>query len=326
MERPRFLPSCVSPTAVVLLSGLAAAAGSFVDAPAALSAQTEVPLAALWVEPTAERDLFHGPGGPALAPDPAARYRVVAVKVGGFSDGYDVVDPDGREWSAKFPPEAAPEVVASRIHWGLGYHQPPIYFVREWHADGASAPNPQLPARFREEEPAFHGLEEGKSWDLADNPFVGTRELAGLLVLQAMLGNSDLKTSNTSMYELDEPVHGVQRWYALRDIGHSLGRTGVFESPRGDIEAFEATGFIRRVDGARVELEYGGRHRHLFDSITIADVRWICERLDRLTDSQWRNAFRAGGYDPTLAGRFIRKLKDKIAEGLALPAATDGGA
>ena len=35
-----------------------------------------------------------------------------------------------REWSAKFPPEAPTEVVASRILWGIGYHQPPIYLRR----------------------------------------------------------------------------------------------------------------------------------------------------------------------------------------------------
>jgi hypothetical protein len=276
-------------------------------------------LAALWMEPATPRDLLHGPGGPALAPDPRARYRVVAVKIGGFSAGYDVVDEEGRKWSAKFPPEAAPEVVASRILWGVGYHQSPIYLLREWYADGASAPNPQLPVRFREDDPAFHGLEEGASWDFTDNPFVGTRALKGLLVLHAMLGNSDLKTSNNSIYELDEPVHGVDRWYASRDIGHTFGRTGALESPRGDVDAFQTTGFIQDVEGDRAELAYGGRHRDLFTDVTGADVRWICELLAGLTDEQLRDAFRAGAYEPRLATRFIRKLRAKVAEGLALP-------
>jgi hypothetical protein len=32
---------------------------------------------------------------------------------------------------------------------------------------------------------------------------------------------------------------------------------------------------------------------------------------------QWRDAFRAGGYEPAVADRFIRRLLAKIAEGLA---------
>jgi hypothetical protein len=48
-------------------------------------------------------------------------------------------------------------------------------------------------------------------------------------------------------------------------------------------------------------------------------VKWICRRLQALTDAQWQDAFRAGGYAPELANRFIRRMKQKIDEGLALP-------
>ncbi len=44
-------------------------------------------------------------------------------------------DPDGLEWSAKIGPEAQTEVVVSRILWGLGYHQPPIYYLPSWTVD-----------------------------------------------------------------------------------------------------------------------------------------------------------------------------------------------
>ena len=42
--------------------------------------------------------------------------------------------------------------------------------------------------------------------------------------------------------------------------------------------------------------------------------------LTSLTDEQWRDAFRAGGYESGLADRFIRSLKKKVAQGLALRA------
>ena len=70
--------------------------------------------------------------------------------------------------------------------------------------------------------------------------------------------------------------------------------------------------------GQYVRFEYRGRHRVLVDHMTPADVRWICEKLQRLSDKQWNDAFRAGGYAPEAASGFIRRFKQKIEEGLAL--------
>lgn len=275
-------------------------------------------LAELWIQPARERDLFWGVGGKRLAPDPAATYKVIDVKTTGFSRGYDVVDADEREWSVKFPPEAPTEVVASRIHWGIGYHQPPVYFVARWTAEDAPQPNPQLAARFREEKPNLHGLDKVGTWSYYQNPFVGTAQLRGLIVLQAMLGNSDLKDDNNALYELEEDFEGANTWYVARDLGHTFGRTGVMGAPRGNIEVFEKTPFITGVVNGRVKLDWRGRHDALLDDITPADVRWICSRLEKLTDRQWQDAFRAGGYDKAASDRFIRRMKQKIAEGLAL--------
>lgn len=275
-------------------------------------------MAQLWIQPDRNRDLFYGVGGKKLAPDPAATYTVIEIKRGGFSRGYTVVGPGKREWSAKFPPEAKTEVTASRLHWGIGYHQPPIYLLNEWTAEKATSPNPQLPARFREKDPDLNGLDAGPPWSYYQNPFVGTRQLKALLAFQAMLGNSDLKDDQNVLYELDKPLEGAKQWYVARDLGQTFGRTGVLDAPRGDIEVFEKTPFIRGVEGGKVRFEYRGRHRALFENIQPADVRWLCERLNKLTDEQWQDAFRAGGFPEPVAARFIRRMKQKIAEGLAL--------
>ena len=275
-------------------------------------------MAQLWIPPEADRDLFHGIGGQRLAPDPTAKYTVIEIKRGGFSRGYDVVGPGDREWAVKFPPEAGTEVVASRIFWGIGYHQPPIYLLSNWTAVKATSPNPQLPARFREKDPDLKGLDAGDSWSYYQNPFVGTRQMNGLLVLQAMLGNSDLKDEQNVIYTLEQEHERARRWYVARDLGQTFGRTGVIDAPRGDPEVFEQTPFILGVENGRVRLDYRGRHKALFTEIRPADVRWICERLDKLTDRQWQDAFRAGGIEPQAAQRFIRRMKQKIAEGLAL--------
>jgi hypothetical protein len=279
---------------------------------------TTAQLAELWIQPDRARDLFNGVGGPQLAPDPAAVYSVIDMKRTGFSRGYTVKGPDGTEWSAKFPPEAGPEVTASRILWGIGYHQPPIYYLAQWKAAEAPSPNPQLPARFREKSPDLHGLDGSESWSYYHNPFVGTREMNGLLVVHAMLGNSDLKDAQNVVYELKEAFDGARRWYVARDLGQSFGRTGVIDAPRGDPSVFEQTPFITGVANGKVRFDYRGRHRVLFENISPADVRWACERLRALTDRQWRDAFRAGGFPDSIAERFIRRMKEKIDEGLAL--------
>jgi hypothetical protein len=236
--------------------------------------------AGLLVPPDAGRTRCWGVCGEALATDSHAKYTVIEVKTTGFSRGLTVQDQDGRKWSAKFPPEAPTEVVASRILWAVGYHQPPVYYVGDWNAEGAPDPNPQLPARVREwalKEP--HGLEHG-NWSYAHNPRRHARD-ERLLVLQVMLGNSDLKDEQNFVYTLKEPLEGAKRWYVARDLGQSFGRTGVFEAPRGDVLIFEQTPFIDGMNGQYVKFEYHGRHHDLVDRLTPDDVRWICTSCRR---------------------------------------------
>ena len=279
---------------------------------------TAAQLAQLWVAPPAGRDLYWGVGGKQLAPDASVPYTVLEIKRSGFSAGYTVKDPKGREWSAKFPPEAATEVVASRLHWGIGYHQPPIYLLTNWTAEKSASPNPQLPARFRQSKPDLHGLNATGNWSYYRNPFVGTPQMSGLLVLQAILGNSNLKDDNNALYELEESFDGARRWYVARDLGHTFGRTGVIDAPRGDIDVFEETPFITGVANGRVTFDWRGRHDDLLRNIKPSDVRWVCSQLSKLSDRQLQDAFRAGGYGAETTGRFVRRLKQKIAEGLAL--------
>ena len=53
------------------------------------------------------------------------------LDVTGYSRGYTVTDAQGRVWDVKIGAEAQPEVVASRVLWLIGYHQPIIYFVSD---------------------------------------------------------------------------------------------------------------------------------------------------------------------------------------------------
>jgi hypothetical protein len=272
----------------------------------------------LWVEPEdlSARDLFHGIGNGTYAPDTSVTYVLEAVERGGYSVTYDVRDPEGREWAVKVGPESRTEVTASRILWAVGYHQPPAYYVRSWklgHPDGTFSVEPG--ARFR---PKLDTLDKIDEWSWQRNPFVGTRPYKGLIVLNAMLNNSDIKTPNNALYKAAEPFPGPSTWYVVRDVGQSFGTTGIFRGTRDDPEGFDSHRFITGVRNGHVLFEWRGLHDELLDDITPADVRWICERLARLTDEQWMEAFRAGGFEPDRAQRFITRMKLKIGEGLGL--------
>ena len=70
---------------------------------------------------------------------------------------------------------------------------------------------------------------------------------------------------------------------------------------------------------------YRGRHQELLRIITPADVRWMCSRLARLDEQQWRDAFRAGGYTRATTDRYILRIQQKIQQGLSLPDASRPG-
>jgi hypothetical protein len=280
-------------------------------------------LAELWVEPAdiPSLDIFHGPGGAALAPRPGSSFRFVEKDTTGFSAGWDVEDASGVRWSVKQGPEAQSEIVASRLLWALGYRQPPTYYLDSWRISDGPEPGPQQPGRFR---PALAGGKREGPWKWEHNPFAGTQAFRGLLVLMRIINNWDLLDRNTTTYAFDPPRDGVPRWYVVIDLGAAFGKTHGLESrrsgTRNDIDDFERQGFLEGVSREGfVEFDQLGKwHRGLFGHLTPADLRWTCERLRRLSPDQWRDAFRAGGYDDDTARRFITALHKRIDAGMAL--------
>jgi hypothetical protein len=274
-------------------------------------------IAQLWQEPknVARSDLFYGPFGPGNAPDPSAMYTFVKKKTKGTSSGMVVTDPKGRKWHVKQGREAGPEVVVSRVLSAVGYHQPPVYFLPSfWVAKGSDL-EVVRGGRFRLSSSLMKV--EGE-WSWYDNPFVGTQPYRGLLIILAMLNSSDLKNSNNVVYTLKTPIEGAARWFVVRDLGTSLGAVGRLDPKPNDISKFEHHAFIEGVNRQGfVKFDYGGVHGDLFrETMTIDDVQWASHLLARLTDAQWRDAFRAGGYSPETSARYIQRIREKIAEGL----------
>ena len=285
-------------------------------------------MAQLWMDPIdlESRDFGAGPGGAALKPPSGARFTLIAVDRRGYSRGYDVRDAQGVKWSVKLGPEAQPEVVVSRVLWGIGYHQRPTYLLTDWTLEGTHS-GPTGAARFRPDDAEQHVVAD---WSWYENPFVDTQAFKGLLVANLLLNNWDWKTSNNKIYDAPTAPRGPRRMYVVRDLGASLGKTsfprllkwtpmrGLGQGSRNDVEDFEQQGFIKSVDGERVRFHYRGIHGSLVDTVTTGDVVWTCRLMARISDAQWRDAFDAGGYAPDIRDRFVAKVKSKIAEGLAL--------
>jgi hypothetical protein len=273
-------------------------------------------LAQLWQEPAdiRARDLYFGPGGPDLAPRSGATYRVIGLDKTGHSSGYDVVDAQGREWAVKVGEEAQSDVVVSRILWAIGYHQSPTYFVPDWNVSGRGMEKPP-PGRFRLS--SDHKVIGEWSW--TDNPFEDTRPFRGLVVANLVLNNWDFTKDNTRIYKMKKKSGGFPaRRYVVQDVGGSLGRTKWPIGTRNNVDDFESERLIRGVRDGRVDFTYQARHRLLVKDFDVADVVWACRLLDRLSASQLDDAFRAAGYPPPIRARYVRKIRSKIQEGLAL--------
>ena len=306
--------------AVMLMASAAACAKA--KRPA-LQPSAPVPGAVLWVEPTdlPSRDLFYGPWGKQNAPNPADTFTLVETKHSGVNLGMTVKDSQDREWSVKTPypggldSEAPVEVAVSRLLSAVGYPQPPVYFLPAFRLKDDLGTRDMVGGRFRLKDARL--TDEGE-WRWEENPFIGTKPYQGLQVILMMFNSTDLKNSNITLYHRR---YGdlVEQWYAVPDLGAALGDYDRFTPRKNNANAFEKTAFINGVSNGYVDFAYKGWYRPFVEGrISPADVQWASALLGRLSDRQWNDAFRAAGYEPEVAARFIRRMKAKIAEGRSI--------
>src|SRR5262249_4990370 len=275
---------------------------------------------ALWEPPANlhDRDLFYGPWGSRLQPDPHAVYTFVRRKQTGTNPGVIVRDPQGREWHVKqgkgsgLHSEGPVEVAVSRVLSAVGYHQPPVYYLPSFTLSDGKRTHIEPGGRFRLDVPE---LQAAGNWSWDDPTVKGSRPYNGLLVILLSLASWDLKASNNYIYQVQRNGR-PETWYMVRDLGGALGSEGTLRPTRNDIGKFEQQGFIRGIRDGYVDFDYGGKRQDLYRRrITIDDVRWATGLLSGLDDRQWGDAFRAGGYPRELGDQFIGKIAANIREG-----------
>lgn len=264
----------------------------------------------LWKEPTdiSSRNLFLGPGGEEMKPD-LTTVTFVEQKTGGYSTKYEVRDGSGRRWIAKLGKEAKSDTAANRLLWAAGYVTEVAYLV----------PRVEIKGKGTFENVRFEARPEDVKrigdWKWKENPFNGTNEFQGLKVLMVLLNNWDIKDSNNEILAVKGSDGTQELHYIISDLGGSLGKTGGFFSrSRNKPEDFVKAKFVESVKGGRVDFNYGGKNKALFEDITVEQARWIGSLLSRLSDEQLRDAFRAANYTTQEIEEYTQAMKERISQ------------
>ena len=165
------------------------------------------------------------------------------------------------------------------------------------------------------------GVKRLDRWSWKSNPFSGTKEFQGLVVMMSLLNNWDLKDDNNRI--LFVPGKGGTRdelHYILSDLGGTFGKTGgELTHSRNKPATYVKTRFVEKVEGNHVRFAYGGKNSGLFDSITIEQAKWLGSWLSRLSDKQISDAFRAANYTPEEIEMLTTAVRGKINELVSLP-------
>jgi hypothetical protein len=279
----------------------------------------------LWRAPAdiVTRDLYLGPGGESMRPD-LRKVTFLKDETGGYSTKFRVRDAAGREWVAKVGKEAQSETAAVRLLWAVGYVTEVNYLVPRLTVEGKGTfENVRLEAR-------PDSVERLDEWKWSDNPFKGTKELQGLIVMMALFNNWDIKDTNNKVIYAREPETGRgELRYVVSDLGATFGRVHVnvpgiwrLQRSRNNPEDYWKDPFLEDVKDGQVFLFYKGKRQDLFDDIRVDEARWIAGLLSKLSDRQLGDAFRAANYTPAETRTLAEAVRARINElaGIGSPA------
>ena len=209
-------------------------------------------------------DLIHGIGNDAAMPKPPFRFD--KEDVSGSNPKIKVIDANDVKWNVKFDEEVHAEVASTRIAWACGYMVEENYLITSGKVDGVTGLS--RAKKFIGRDGSFtNGMFEkrpaniarrGINWSWESNPFTGTKELKGLIVLMALLNNWDLKDSNNKVLLVDKGQPELH--YIISDLGATFGKTGGFLSrSRNEPEDYVKAKFVEGVTGGEVKLAYSGK-------------------------------------------------------------------
>lgn len=293
----------------------------FAAAVFALQSPAPAPDAVIWLDPgpMAARDLFWGSGSESRAPK--APFAFVEENLKGTTPKVVVTDGAQRTWDVKFGSEAHAEVAASRLLWAFGYPVEEMYYVHTGRITGV----PDLEragaditddgtfheARFRLRDPSLKGTGE---WSLTANPFSGTRELSGLVILLALTNNWDTEaTKNTEIFTFGQAGGSTRQLYMASDLGASFGRFEPESPIKWNLEEYRKDTLIAGVEPGAIVLNYRA-YGTPPTRIPMAHARWFVSMASELSRAQVRRAFEAAGTPADQIDGFVDVFMRKLDE------------
>jgi hypothetical protein len=215
-------------------------------------------------------------------------------------------------------------VAATRLVWALGYLAEENYFVESGKIEKTgtlkraaavvAADGSFQKARFEREDPSMKDTQQ--TWSFKSNPFVGTRELSGILILSAALHHWDLKPDNTAIVQVRQNDR-LEAWYLFSDLGSTFGKMEglprvISGRDRWNLEAYRAEPLVDGVKNGKVELNHDGTWS--IEPVPLEHARWFASLASQLTPDQVRRAFDAAGASAAERDGFSARFLEKIRE------------
>ena len=212
-------------------------------------------------------------------------------------------------WDVKFGVEVPAEIASNRIVWSLGYLGEEMYLVRDGRierlpalkraAEAVSSDGRFKSARFRRVDPRLARTDE--PWTFQKNPFIGTRELSGLVVLMSLINNWDIDEAlNNRVLTATLSDGTIERWYIVSDLGATFGKMGgaFGKKTKWVLNDYINEDFIERVHAGKLHLDYEGFESAGLGEVPLEHARWFAGLISRISPAQLRRAFEAAGAMP----------------------------
>lgn len=288
-------------------------------------AQPASPAARLWRDPVpiAQRNLLWGSGSPERAPK--TPFKFVEEDKGGSQPKVTITDATGTTWDVKFGVEVPAEIASNRILWALGYLVEEMHHVPSGVIQGATGlkraaehvgPGGSFTrARFRRVDPNLRRTDE--AWTFQTNPFLGTKELSGLVILMSLINNWDIdKALNNRVLLASLPNRITERWFVVSDLGATFGKMGgaLGQKTKWNLKDYIEEDFIERVREGKLHLDYEGFESAGLGEVPIDHARWFASLVSQLTPAQLHAAFESAGATPQEIDGYSKRFSAKVAE------------
>ena len=92
------------------------------------------------------------------------------------------------------------------------------------------------------------------------NPFVGTKELSGLIIVMNLINNWDIQSAKQSRSRSRASDRRLERWFIVSDLGATFGRMGgrIGRRSKWKLDDYIKEDFIEGVEDNQLKLDYEG--------------------------------------------------------------------